>query len=113
MFHANYINGGVDGVEESGSPHAKEQDDHAMSNSIQNYLSSYRDIILQVILGHKDFSSWKGVGQDGSDNDSFFKELRLPQVAGWPSLLLHELGNYDADTFDELLGPLFVHGRCL
>ncbi|PBK66974.1 hypothetical protein ARMSODRAFT_333550 [Armillaria solidipes] len=101
------------GVEESGSPHVKEQDDHAMSNSIRDYLSSYRDVIFQVILGQKDFSLWKGVGQDGSDDNSFFKELRLPQVAGWPSLLLHELGSYDAGVFDGLLEPLFVHGRCL
>ncbi|KAK0243227.1 hypothetical protein EDD85DRAFT_814328 [Armillaria nabsnona] len=98
------------GVEESGS---QEEDDHTMSNNIQDYLSSCHDVICQVILGQKDFSLWKGVGQDGSDNNSFFKKLRLPQVAGWPSLLLHELGNYDADAFDELLEPLFVHGRCL
>ncbi|SJL02465.1 uncharacterized protein ARMOST_05793 [Armillaria ostoyae] len=101
------------GVEELGSPHVKEQDDHAMSNSIRDYLSSYRDVIFQVILGQKDFSLWKGVGQDDSDDNSFFKELRLPQVAGWPSLLLHELGSYDAGVFDGLLEPLFVHGRCL
>ncbi|KAK0190510.1 hypothetical protein F5146DRAFT_1194435 [Armillaria mellea] len=95
-------------VEESDSPHVKEQNNHAMSTSIEDYLSGFCDVICQVICRRKDFSLWKG-----SDNDSFFENLRLPQVAGWPSLLLHELGNYDVGVFDKLLESLFVHGRCL
>ncbi|KAK0440933.1 uncharacterized protein EV420DRAFT_1126765 [Desarmillaria tabescens] len=63
--------------------------------------------MLDVITGDKDLPQWNGPTRDGGEHSDFFRGLCLPQVAGYPSLLLHELGCYNKEAFDKLLESLF------